>query len=222
MFGKLSFGRGLAAAAAMVVASSAEAAVIAYWDYNDSNLIVDQGAGTMTVGGRSPVYGAGTTLNAQPGVLPANAFAVSGGAPFTIDFAIDTRGFTNLRFDYALRADPTWVSNQIQPGGVQVTYDYSIDGGATFIGFVQFTPPADFIAYGFNLPVAMLEQEDAVFRILQSPSFTSAADFFLIDNITFSGVGAPPPPPAVAEPAALATFGLGLVALGWLRRRRVI
>jgi len=212
---------GVVAFAVFVVATSAgEAAVIGYWNFNDGNLIVDQGTGTMTVSGPAPAYGIGTTLNAQPGVTAGAAFAIFDEGPFDIDFAIDTTGFNGVMLSLALRGDPSWLSNPLFPSGIQVTYFYSLDGGASFTGF-QATPPADYstICIGERIDtclspraigaVASLDNANLVFRITQFPFGLTPGDALLIDNVTVS----------VPEPPSLALLG-GAALMGVLRRRR--
>lgn len=231
----------IAAIVAAVVAicvqtAPAEAALIAYWHFNDGSLTVDEGAGLMTVSGREPEFGAGTMLNALPGVSAGHGFAISGDGDFVIDFAIDTRGFEDVMFSFALRADPSWRSNLFQPGGVQVTYFYSADGAASFVPIGQFTPGAEYAMFcagqrvtdpdfgvrpedlpcftgagGGGAALAAFDNNpNFVFRITQFPFGLEPGDQFLIDNVTVWGV---------PEPPFLALFGVGAAAFGGLRRR---
>jgi hypothetical protein len=217
----------IAASALICGAAPASASLIAYWDFNDTNLVVDRGSGRVMLEGRQPEFGAGSTLNALAGVPAGHAFAISGDGPFTIDLGLDTEGFEDVMISFSLRADASWQSNVLKPGGVQVTYGfYSVTGTGTLEWIVQFTPSADYSMlcvgqrvtrddFGSrpeDLPcvsggaigaggatLASFDNSAFVFRVTQFPQGLTAGDQFLIDNVTVWGV---------PEPSILVLLGL--------------
>jgi len=203
--------------------------VVGLWNFNDSNLIVDQGAGTLTAITALPitqVFAPGTTVNALGATVAGQGLALemSAGLPdtgsFLIDFSIDLTGFQDLEVRLAWRGDQSWRSNTTLPGGVQVTFLFSTNGGATFDPIFQTVPPE-----GFSLRTvsgaffaSADDNSDFVFRIVQNPMGLTAGDQLVFDNIQFNGTAISPVPlPAALTLLLAALAGLGM--FGWRRRR---
>lgn len=126
--------------ALFLAAGEVRAALIAYWDFNDSqtgqpaDLIVDQGAGTMSTNFDSPatnvIHSTGTSIGALPGIPPANrditliagSALVNNGRSLTI--AINTTGQNGMVMTYARRR-----SDQ---GFNSVLIEYSTNGGSSW------------------------------------------------------------------------------------------
>src|SRR5215203_301508 len=107
--------------------SSASADQLAIWNFNDSDLAVDHGTGTLTSNFivTNIQFAAGTTNNARLGDVAGQALSLQGGTSTAnngrnITINVNTVGFTNLVFSFASQGTSTgFTSNQFQ---------YSIDG----------------------------------------------------------------------------------------------
>ena len=185
------------------------AATIASWDFNDGDLIVDQGAGTMTVDLTGPLtqtFVPGTTVNAEPGVDAGLALALNSSPTFgryDIRFAVDMTGRSNVQVDFAWRGDPSWRTGL---DGTQTIFAWSGDGGANFRARFQSPPPANFseiFTFGF-FPIdgSDTNNPNVVMQIRQGPDNITPGDQFIIDNVTFTAV---PEPGSFAALSALAT-----------------
>src|ERR1700752_661388 len=116
----------------LAAAKSANADELAVWNFNDSDLNVDHGSGTLTsnftVANIS--FAAGTTNNARQGDVAGQALSLQGGTGTAnngrnITLAVSTVGFANIVVSFATQGTSTgFNSNQFQ---------YSLDG----ISFVE-------------------------------------------------------------------------------------
>src|SRR5258708_4471666 len=108
---------------------------IAIWNFNDSDLAVDHGAGTLVSNFNVTNIGfaAGTTNNARLGDPAGQALSLQGGTSNAnnggnITAVVSTVGFANIVVTFATQGTGTgFSSNQFQ---------YSLDG----ITFVDFGP----------------------------------------------------------------------------------
>lgn len=200
---------------------SVGAAIISCWNFNDSNLTVDVGNGTITpalqAGGEAIVYEPGTTLSAQPGVVAGNALGLrdlSPGGGFyqvigTLTFSLSTVGFSNIQMQlntFGSAAAP-WNTSQI-------TYSFSPDGGITFAPWGQ-TPAGNgtFTTIGpINFSSVYDNNPNMRMRINFSP-FGTTNGYIAFDNVTFTGTPIP-------EPTTSLTALTGLSLLLLRRRRR--
>ena len=117
---------------------------IGIWNFNDSDLIVDHGAGTLTsnfnVANLS--FAAGTSNNARLGDGAGQALSLQGGTSAAnngrnLTVALSTVGFANIIFSFATQGTSTgFNSNQFQ---------YSLDG-VTFSDFGS--PYTPLVAFG--------------------------------------------------------------------------
>jgi len=200
--------------AALIFLAASQAALaddLAIWNFNDSDLNVDHGSGTLTSSFNlvNIVFAAGTTNNARQGDVAGQALSLQGGTGLAnnghqITFNVSTVGFSNIVVSFATQGTSTgFNSNQFQ---------YSFDG----INFIDFGPPyVPLTAFGsvplvFSLAsiAGLNNNPDATFRIVFNGATTSTGNN-RIDNIVVEGTSQPSQ--TVPEPttAVLLLSGLG-------------
>jgi hypothetical protein len=206
--------------AALILLAASHAALadeLAIWNFNDSNLNVDHGSGTLTsnLNVVNILFAAGTTNNARLGDLAGQALSLQGGTANAnngrnITFNVSTAGFSNIIVSFATQGTSTgFNSNQFQ---------YSLDGTT----FIDFGPPyAPATAFGtlpfmFTLSsiVGLNNNPNAAFRIIFNGA-TSSTGNNRIDNIVVEGTSA-----TIPEPTTAALLLSGLFGFYKLRRRR--
>jgi hypothetical protein len=192
---------------------------IAIWNFNDSDLIVDHGAGTM-ISNFNPAnvgFAAGTTNNVRLGDPSGQALSLQGGSGNAnngrnITVLVSTFGFSNIIVSFATQGTGTgFNSNQFQ---------YSLDG-VTFNDFGSpFAPTVAFgavpIVFDLGSIPGLNNNPDAAFRIVFSGA-TTATGNNRIDNFVVEGSSA-----TIPEPTTIALLGTGITTLfarGWRRRR---
>lgn len=206
----------LATVAVGAISMSVSADVLAYWNFNNDNLDVTQGAGTLTTNfeAANVLFFSGTTLNALNDDPSGSALSLQGGADLInngawVQFEIDTTGYQDLVLSFATRKTSTGFNNN------QVSY--SEDGGETWIDFGSpYDPPGGFVdpdsilSFDFSSVMGLNDNSTALFRITLDGA-TSSAGNNRIDNVQFNANQIP-------APGALAL--LGLAGLVGARRRR--
>lgn len=204
-----------AIAAAMTMSASAD--LIAYWDFNEADLAVSQGAGTLThnFDDSNVVFFTGTTVNALDGVPSGSALALQNGTDGInngawIQFSISTAGLQDLVMSFASQRTSTGFEfNQVS---------WSSDGGGSFTDLGgTYTPASSFagtgvLSFDFSGISALNDNADVVIRItFDGGSTTSSAGNNRIDNVQFNAN-------VIPAPGALAL--LGMAGLAGVRRRR--
>lgn len=201
----------------MAASQAALADELAVWNFNDSNLNVDHGTGTLTSNFNivNILFAAGTTNNARPGDAAGQALSLQGGTGVAnngrnITFNVSTVGFSNIVVSFATQGTSTgFNSNQFQ---------YSLDG----INFVDFGPPyvpastfgAVPLVFSLATIAGLNNNPDAAFRIVFNGA-TSSTGSNRIDNFVVEGTSETIPEPTTA---LLLLSGLG--GLYKLKRRR--
>ena len=204
----------------LATAQAALADELAVWNFNDSNLTVDHGNGTLTSNliAANILFAAGTTNNARQGDVAGQALSLQGGTGTAnngrnLTFNLSTLGFSNIIVSFATQGTSTgFNSNQFQ---------YSLDG----LNFIDFGPPyVPLTAFG-SAPVVFTlssifglnNNPDAAFRIVFNGA-TSSTGTNRIDNFTVEG--APSTSSEVPEPMSAVLLLSGLGGLYKLKRRR--
>ena len=203
----------------VATSQAANADEIAIWNFNDSDLNVDHGSGTLTSNFNvaNVLFAAGTTTNARLGDPAGQALSLQGGTGNAnngrnITFAVSTAGFTNIVVSFATQGTSTgFNSNQFQ---------YSLDG----VSFVDFNPPfTPATAFGavplvFSLAaiVGLNNNPNAAFRIVFNGA-TSSTGNNRIDNIVVEGTSAASG--TIPEPTSALLLISGLGGFCRIKRR---
>jgi len=201
----------------LAAAPAALADELAVWNFNDSDLIVDHGSGTLSsnLNVANILFAAGTTNNARLGDTAGQALSLQGGTSTAnngrnITFNVGTLGFANIIVSFATQGTSTgFNSNQFQ---------YSLDG-STFVDFGgQFTPATAFgsvpLVFSLTGIVGLNNNPNAAFRIVFKGA-TSSTGTNRIDNFVVEGT-----PSGVPEPASAILLVSGLSGLYGVRKRR--
>lgn len=185
---------------------------ISIWNFNDSNLTVDHGAGALAISFSSIGFASGSTINGRLGDSAGQALNLTNQTNNgeNITLSVSTLGFTNITVSFATQRSATgFNSNQLQ---------YSLNG-TTFINFSSpYNPPASFGLFTFDLGsiTGLNNNSSAAFRIIFNGA-SAAAGSNRIDNLVVEGQ---PLAVAIPEPASIVLLGLGLSSSLALRRRR--
>jgi hypothetical protein len=210
--------------AVLLLAAASEAAradELAVWNFNDSNLNVDRGNGTLTSNliAANILFAAGTTNNARQGDIAGQALSLQGGTGVVnngrnITFNVSTLGFSNIVVSFATQGTSTgFNSNQFQ---------YSLDG----LNFVDFGPPyVPLSAFG-TVPVVFTlssilglnNNPTAAFRIVFNGA-TSSTGTNRIDNFVVEGA-ALETDSTIPEPMSVMLLLTGLGGLYKFKRVR--
>jgi hypothetical protein len=181
---------------------------IAIWNFNDSNLVVDHGTGTLTTNFNLVnvlFTQGGTSTNARQGDVAGQSMTLQGGTSNanngrSLNLSVSTVGRSNILISFATQGTSTgFNSNQFQ---------YSLDG-VTFVNFgAPYTPPLTFGLVTFDLSSisGVNNNPSAAFRIVFNGA-TSAAGNNRIDNLVIEGQSITTPVP---EPASMLLLSLGL------------
>jgi hypothetical protein len=200
----------------LFIAVCAHADTIAVWNFNNQTAsAADRGSGLMTTSFTTYTFYAGTGVNSQDGDPAGQALSLSGSANNggNLTWMVSTAGFDSIVVSFAVQRTSTgFNSNQFQ---------YTVDGGASWLDFAQpFTPATSFALQAFDLSgiESLIDNPAAGFRII----FTgSTGGNNRIDNVAVTGsaMPVPPPPSQVPEPSSMALTAIGLsFSLAWKNR----
>lgn len=201
-------------------APAALADELAIWNFNDSDLTVDHGSGTLSTNFNAAniLFAAGTTNNARLGQPAGQALSLQGGTGTAnngrhITFNVSTLGFSNIVLSFATQGTSTGFNNN--------QFQYSLDG-ITFLNFGSPYVPAT--AFGsvplvFSLAsiVGLDNNPNAAFRIVFNGA-SSATGTNRIDNVVVEGSAAAPT--SVPEPTTAILLLSGLSGLYGVRKRK--
>ena len=203
-----------------VSAPAALADELAVWNFNDSNLNVDHGSGTLVsnINVVNLLFAAGTTNNARLGDTAGQSLSLQGGTGTAnngrhITFNVSTVGFANIVVSFATQGTSTgFNSNQFQ---------YSLDG-ITFINFgTPYTPASAFgsvpLVFSLGSIAGLNDNANAAFRILFNGA-SSATGTNRIDNFVVEGTAAAAA--NIPEPTTAILLLSGLSGVYGLRKRR--
>jgi len=197
----------IVAGCAALGAANAPAAIIASWNFNDTNTVVDQGSGTLTT---TAVAGwtTGTATNALLGVPAGQAlsFSGTGNNNRSVDILFTTLGFQEAVVTLAWKRNNNgYNSNQIS---------YSTDG-ATFIDFGSPVNP-QINTFGVQTlsfaSIAAIDNQAAVVVRIKLNGASNNGGTNAMDNINIEARPVPAPGAIV-----LTMMGAGLMMA---RRRR--
>jgi hypothetical protein len=181
---------------------------IAVWNFNDSDLLVDHGSGTLSTNFNlvNVVFTlGGTTTNARFADAAGQSLTLQGGTATSnngrfLNLDVSTVGFSGVRVSFATQGTGTgFNNNQLQ---------YSLDG-VTFVNFgPPYSPTVTFSLVTFDLSsiVGLNNNPNAAFRIVFSGA-ASASGNNRIDNLVVEGTNLVT---AVPEPSSMILFSLGL------------
>jgi hypothetical protein len=217
---RISFNLICAVLICLAASQAARADELAVWNFNDSNLNVDHGSGTLTttINAANVSFAAGTTNNARQGDIAGQALSLQGGTGNAnngrnITFNVSTVGFSNIIVSFATQGTSTgFNSNQFQ---------YSLDG-VSFINFGSpFAPATAFGSVPIVFSLAAIEglnnNPNAAFRIVFNGA-TSSTGNNRIDNIVVEGTTIDTA--EVPEPTSVMLLLSGLGGLYKLKRRK--
>lgn len=211
--------------AVVSVARTVRADEITVWNFNDSDLIVDHGNGSLTCNFNASniSFAAGTTNNIRLGDLAGQALSLQGGTSNAnngrnITFNISTLGFQNIVVSLATQGTSTgFNSNQFQ---------YSIDG-VNFIDFgAPYAPATSFgsvpVVFSLAAIADLNNNPNAAFRIVFNGATSSTGnnrlDNLVVEGSTLTTTTTIPEPGSIV----LLTSGLGtLLGVGRARKRAV-
>lgn len=199
---------------------TAQADEIAIWNFNDSDLGVDHGVGTLVTNFVSAniLFAAGTTNNARLGDLAGQALSLQGGTGTTnngrnLTLSVSTLGFSDIIVTLATQGTSTgFNSNQFQ---------YSLDG-ITFIDFgAPYVPTTAFgavpVVFTLSSIAGLNNNPNAAFRIVFNGA-TSSTGNNRIDNFVVEGTSTTTT--TIPEPSTAVLLLSGLSGLVGLKRKR--
>ena len=186
----------------------ARADELAIWNFNDSDLTVDHGSGSLTTNFSltNVVFTlGGTSTNARQGDVAGQSMTLQGGTSNSnngrfITLGVSTVGFSNIAVSFATQGTSSgFNSNQLQ---------YSLDG-VTFVDFGSpYTPAAAFgstaVVFDLSSIAGINNNPNAAFRIVFNGA-TSASGNNRVDNLVVEGQAIT----SIPEPASITLLGLG-------------
>ena len=191
-----------------IFSARAKADEIAVWNFNDSDLIVDHGNGTMSSNFNitNILFAAGTTNNARLSDVAGQSLSLQGGTSNgnngrNLTINVNTNGFANIVVSFATQGTSTgFNSNQFQYSLDGVNF---VDSGSPYIPAAAFgSVPVIFTLTGI---LGLNNNPNAAFRIVFNGA-TSSTGNNRMDNFVVEGTSTTIPEPTSV---LLLTTGLG-------------
>jgi hypothetical protein len=204
----------LASLALVLCLSSAPAVKadeIAVWNFNDADLNVDRGQGTLTTTATNITFSSGTTFNASMGDPAGLALTIPGGVNLQnngsiVEIHVSTLGYENVHISWAWQRTDTGFNDDL----IQESMD-----GTTFQGFSFAAIQTNFFGGHDSSGAGSLFNNNPFFAIrITLNGATSEAGNIRFDNIVVTGTQ------IVPEPATMVLLSAGLAGVGAEVRRR--
>ena len=195
-------------------ASAVKADEIAVWNFNDSNLLVDRGQGTLTTTSNPAniMFLTGTTFNASMGDPAGLALAIQAGPNLQnngviLEVHVSTLGFDNVHISWGWQRSDTGFNDDL----IQESFD-----GTTFQGFSFAAIQTNFFGGHDSSGAGSLFNNNPNFAVrITLSGATSEAGNIRFDNIVVTGTQ------IVPEPATMLLLSGGLAGVAAeIRRRR--